>query len=181
MNTSNPYIGERRAGTVGLPLPGVSVRLDDETGEVVGSERPQRFCRILETRGCHARRISWTDGSKPATSPSASPDGYYTLCGRQQRPDHFRRIQYLSARNRRIPDGAAGDGRSGRGRRSRTACAAKFPSRIWCSTQPVDCDASSKRAAAKSWHRSKFRGDLKSSRSFRATRLGKVQKHLLGQ
>ena len=27
MNTSNPYDGERRAGTVGLPLPGVSVRV----------------------------------------------------------------------------------------------------------------------------------------------------------
>src|SRR5581483_4075768 len=27
MNISNPYVGERRAGTVGLPLPGVSVRL----------------------------------------------------------------------------------------------------------------------------------------------------------
>src|SRR5690242_3251199 len=43
MNLSNPYIGERRAGTVGLPLPGVSVRLldpegrpaqDGETGEL---------------------------------------------------------------------------------------------------------------------------------------------------
>src|ERR1700733_4375310 len=43
MNLSNPYIGERRAGTVGMPLPGVSVRLldtggnpvpDGETGEV---------------------------------------------------------------------------------------------------------------------------------------------------
>ena len=29
MNISNPYIGERRPGTVGLPLPGVSVRLVD--------------------------------------------------------------------------------------------------------------------------------------------------------
>ena len=29
MNTSNPYKGERRAGTVGLPLPGVEVRVSD--------------------------------------------------------------------------------------------------------------------------------------------------------
>jgi malonyl-CoA/methylmalonyl-CoA synthetase len=29
MNTSNPYDGERRAGTVGLPLPGVEVRVAD--------------------------------------------------------------------------------------------------------------------------------------------------------
>jgi malonyl-CoA/methylmalonyl-CoA synthetase len=30
MNTSNPYDGARRAGTVGFPLPGVEVRLDDD-------------------------------------------------------------------------------------------------------------------------------------------------------
>ncbi|MEO5759498.1 MAG: AMP-binding protein, partial [Mesorhizobium sp.] len=29
MNTSNPYDGERRAGTVGFPLPGVSLRIAD--------------------------------------------------------------------------------------------------------------------------------------------------------
>ena len=34
MNTSNPYVGERRAGTVGFPLPGVEVRIDD-AGEVL--------------------------------------------------------------------------------------------------------------------------------------------------
>ena len=38
MNTSNPYDGDRRAGTVGLPLPGVEVIVTDP-----------------ETR-CHARR-----------------------------------------------------------------------------------------------------------------------------
>jgi malonyl-CoA/methylmalonyl-CoA synthetase len=34
MNVSNPYDGERRAGTVGFPLPGVEVRLADGTGEI---------------------------------------------------------------------------------------------------------------------------------------------------
>ena len=29
MNMSNPYVGERRPGSVGLPMPGVSVRLDE--------------------------------------------------------------------------------------------------------------------------------------------------------
>ncbi|TIT18039.1 MAG: malonyl-CoA synthase [Mesorhizobium sp.] len=32
MNTSNPYEGERRAGTVGFPLPGVSLRIADPDG-----------------------------------------------------------------------------------------------------------------------------------------------------
>ena len=27
MNTSNPYNGERRAGTVGFPLPGVEIKI----------------------------------------------------------------------------------------------------------------------------------------------------------
>jgi len=35
MNVSNPYDGERRAGTVGFPLPGVDVQLDDTTGEIL--------------------------------------------------------------------------------------------------------------------------------------------------
>jgi malonyl-CoA/methylmalonyl-CoA synthetase len=34
MNTSNPYAGERRAGTVGFPLPGVEVAFDD-AGQVL--------------------------------------------------------------------------------------------------------------------------------------------------
>jgi malonyl-CoA/methylmalonyl-CoA synthetase len=37
MNTSNPYYGERRPGTVGLPLPGVSLRLLDREGKPNGS------------------------------------------------------------------------------------------------------------------------------------------------
>src|SRR5207248_5163534 len=34
MNVSNPHEGERRAGTVGIALPGVDVRLD-ERGEIL--------------------------------------------------------------------------------------------------------------------------------------------------
>lgn len=38
MALSNPYEGERRAGFVGLPLPGVQVRLVEEDGAVVETE-----------------------------------------------------------------------------------------------------------------------------------------------
>jgi malonyl-CoA/methylmalonyl-CoA synthetase len=36
MNTSNPYVGERRAGTVGMALPGVEVRVQDGGIQVRG-------------------------------------------------------------------------------------------------------------------------------------------------
>jgi malonyl-CoA/methylmalonyl-CoA synthetase len=35
MLSSNPLDGERRAGTVGFPLPGVDLRLDEATGEIL--------------------------------------------------------------------------------------------------------------------------------------------------
>lgn len=35
MNTSNPLLGERRAGTVGFPLPGVSVRITDADNQIL--------------------------------------------------------------------------------------------------------------------------------------------------
>jgi len=35
MNVSNPYDGERRPGTVGFPLPGVDLRLDEGTDEIL--------------------------------------------------------------------------------------------------------------------------------------------------
>src|SRR5207237_4193469 len=34
MLTTNPYDGERKAGTVGLPFPGVDVRLAPDTAEI---------------------------------------------------------------------------------------------------------------------------------------------------
>lgn len=37
MNTSNPYVGERRAGTVGFPLPGVEVRVMAGDGTICGT------------------------------------------------------------------------------------------------------------------------------------------------
>jgi malonyl-CoA/methylmalonyl-CoA synthetase len=36
MNTSNPLHGDRKAGTVGPPLPGVEIRIVDDAGELLG-------------------------------------------------------------------------------------------------------------------------------------------------
>jgi malonyl-CoA/methylmalonyl-CoA synthetase len=54
MNTSNPYEGERRAGTVGFPLPGVEVRIMD--GETV---LPQGEIGSIEVRGPNVFQGYW--------------------------------------------------------------------------------------------------------------------------
>lgn len=90
MNISNPYIGERRAGSIGLPLPGVSVRLlgsngqpveDGETGEIhlKGSNVFAGYWRRDE-----ATREAFVDGwFRTGDLAVRSTDGYYTLCGRK--------------------------------------------------------------------------------------------------
>ncbi|HWZ34496.1 MAG TPA: AMP-binding protein [Bryobacteraceae bacterium] len=80
MNISNPYAGERRPGTVGLPLPGVSVRLD-ETGEV-WVKGPNVFAGYWKRED--ATRAAFVDGwFRTGDIATRSDDGYYTLCGRR--------------------------------------------------------------------------------------------------
>ena len=57
MNISNPYIGERRPGTVGLPLPGVSVRLVDGEIQLKGPNVFAGYWRREE-----ATRAAFVDG-----------------------------------------------------------------------------------------------------------------------
>jgi len=80
MNLSNPYVGERRAGTVGFPLPGISARLDD-TGEV-WIKGPNVFAGYWKNP--EATRAAFADGwFKTGDIASRSEDGYYTLTGRR--------------------------------------------------------------------------------------------------
>jgi len=89
MLISNPYEGERRAGTVGFPLPGVSVRL----ASADGSETPEGDVGQVYVRGPNVFAGYWKnpdatsaafDGSWFRTGDLAvrSADGYYTLRGR---------------------------------------------------------------------------------------------------
>jgi malonyl-CoA/methylmalonyl-CoA synthetase len=93
MNCSNPLHSERRVGSVGLPLPGVEVRIvaaesretlpDGEIGEV-------------EIRGPNVFKGYWRQAEKTAESFTAGgwfrtgdlgfreDDGYITLCGRSK-------------------------------------------------------------------------------------------------
>jgi len=63
MNSSNPYEGDRIAGTVGLPLPGVSIRIaDPETGAPV----PQGEVGVIEIAGPNVFKGYWRMPEKTA-------------------------------------------------------------------------------------------------------------------
>jgi malonyl-CoA/methylmalonyl-CoA synthetase len=72
MITSNPYDGERRAGTVGFPLPGVSVRISEaETGAAV----PEGEIGVIEVKGPNVFRGYWRMPEK--TAQEFRPDRYF--------------------------------------------------------------------------------------------------------
>ncbi len=72
MNTSNPYDGERRAGTVGFPLAGVEAKVcDPETG----SELPRGEIGVLEVRGPNVFKGYWQMPEK--TAEEFRPDGFF--------------------------------------------------------------------------------------------------------
>jgi len=72
MNTSNPYDGERIAGTVGFPLPGVEVRVTEpETGRVL----PAETIGMLEVRGPNVFKGYWRLPEK--TRAEFRPDGFF--------------------------------------------------------------------------------------------------------
>lgn len=89
MSTSNPYDGERRAGTVGFPLPNVEIRVRDEGREVAQGE-----IGVLEVRGPNVFQGYWQMPEKTAEELGADgwfitgdlvtvdADGYVTIVGR---------------------------------------------------------------------------------------------------
>jgi malonyl-CoA/methylmalonyl-CoA synthetase len=90
MNMSNPYAGVRRPGSVGLPLPGVSVRLLDSEGRPVADgevgelhlKGPNVFAGYWRRED--ATRAAFVgDYFRTGDIATRSPDGYYTLCGRK--------------------------------------------------------------------------------------------------
>jgi malonyl-CoA/methylmalonyl-CoA synthetase len=80
MNCSNPYVGERRAGTVGFPLPGVSVRIEE--GELL-VKGPNVFAGYW--RRAEATAAAFTEDGFFRTGDLATraQDGYITLLGRR--------------------------------------------------------------------------------------------------
>jgi malonyl-CoA/methylmalonyl-CoA synthetase len=90
MNTSNPLHGERRAGTVGLPLPDVTVRVVDDSGRCVATGETGN----LQVQGPNVFPGYWRMPEKTAedftadgffnTGDQASidTDGYISIVGR---------------------------------------------------------------------------------------------------
>lgn len=72
MNTSNPYEGERRAGTVGFPLPGVEVKVTDPD---TGSTLPTGAVGQIEVRGPNVFKGYWQMPEKTAAELRA--DGFF--------------------------------------------------------------------------------------------------------
>jgi malonyl-CoA/methylmalonyl-CoA synthetase len=72
MNTSNPYDGERRAGTVGFPLPGVDLKI---TAPETGAALPQGEIGQIEVRGPNVFKGYWQMPEK--TAAELREDGFF--------------------------------------------------------------------------------------------------------
>lgn len=93
MNTSNPYDGERRAGTVGLPLPGVELKI---TNPETGDEVAQGEIGLIEVRGPNVFKGYWQMPEKTAAElrengffitgdlARMDADGYVSIVGRDK-------------------------------------------------------------------------------------------------
>ncbi len=71
VNTSNPLHGERVAGTVGFALPGIEVRVVDETGAVA----PRGEAGMIEVRGENVFSGYWRMPDR--TAEEFRPDGFF--------------------------------------------------------------------------------------------------------
>ncbi|SHF52278.1 malonyl-CoA/methylmalonyl-CoA synthetase [Litoreibacter ascidiaceicola] len=93
MNTSNPYDGDRRAGTVGFPLPGVELKITNpENGEPL----PEGEIGQIEVRGANVFKGYWHMPEKTAAElredgffitgdlGKVDPDGYVHIVGRNK-------------------------------------------------------------------------------------------------
>lgn len=90
MNLSNPYAGERRAGTVGQPLPGVSAKILNDAGQPVAEgETGELYIKGGNLFAGYWRRPEATEQAlhdgwfRTGDLASRSADGYYTLHGRR--------------------------------------------------------------------------------------------------
>ena len=72
MNTSNPYEGDRRAGTVGHPLPDVALRIVDEN---TGAPVARGEIGVIEVKGPNVCAGYWRNPEK--TAEAFQHDGFF--------------------------------------------------------------------------------------------------------
>jgi len=85
MNTSNPYFGERKPGTVGIPLPGTEIRIIDDKGDAV----PQGEVGMITVRGPNVFKGYWRMPEK--TQGDFQDDGSFVTgdLGRKDRDGYL--------------------------------------------------------------------------------------------
>jgi malonyl-CoA/methylmalonyl-CoA synthetase len=81
MLVSNPYEGVRRAGTVGLPLPGVELRLAEPAGEIL-VRGPNVFAGYRNRPEATAEAIDGEGWFRTGDLGRLDEDGYVTIVGR---------------------------------------------------------------------------------------------------
>ncbi len=81
MLVSNPYDGERRAGTVGLPLPGVDLRLAPGTSEIE-VRGPNVFAGYFERPDADAESFTADGWFRTGDIGALDDEGYLTIVGR---------------------------------------------------------------------------------------------------
>lgn len=91
MNLSNPYQGERRVGSVGMPLPGVEARIVNPENDM---PLPDGEVGEVQIRGAHVCKGYWQQPDKTSSAFTddgwlrtgdmgvRASDGYFTLKGR---------------------------------------------------------------------------------------------------
>ena len=190
---SNPHEGERRPGTVGLPVPGCSVRLVDDEGHDAGEGEPGE----IHVKGSGLMSGYWGREAETAaafregwflTGDVARRDagGYVTILGRKS-IDVIKSGGYkISAREiedvlRRHPS-------------VKDAAVVGLPDRVWGQRiaaavvliEPRDAEAAKRACEEIAAFAASHLADFKKPRDLRAVTelprnaLGKVQKHLLG-
>jgi acyl-CoA synthetase (AMP-forming)/AMP-acid ligase II len=92
MNTSNPYDGDRRAGTVGLPLPGVELRIMGEAGPM-----PEGEVGVIEVRGPNVFQGYWQMPEKTREELLLRTDDLAFNV-----EDNFRKVSVARAVNQRV-------------------------------------------------------------------------------
>lgn len=81
---SNPYDGERRAGSVGFPLPGVEMRLSDgDHGEIL-IKGPSVFAGYWKQKEATGQAFDNDGWMRTGDLATLDPDAYVTIVGRSK-------------------------------------------------------------------------------------------------